>query len=151
MVALALYCGLRHGEILDLRWRDLDFRRRLVVIVGATAKSSQTRVVPMHERVLEALQAWKPRKVDPDSHVFPARGGGRRTTIRSGWRSLCRESGITGLRFHDLRASFATSLVERDINLSVIRDLMGHSSVSITERFYAAVKDAAKRAAVESL
>jgi len=72
------------------------------------------------------------------------------TTVKRAFKSACRRAGISNLRFHDLRHTFATRLVERGVDLITVKELLGHSSVTITERYTHSFGEQ-KRKAVELL
>lgn len=72
------------------------------------------------------------------------------TTIKTAWHSACQQAGITDLRFHDLRHTFGTRASDAGVPLPAIRDVMGHSSTAMTER-YAHATDEGKRRAVEAV
>jgi integrase len=73
LVLLGLNTGLRRGELLQLRWCDLDIARRMLTVRGEGAKTGRTRHVPLNREASRALKAWRPPVVDADSSVF---GGG---------------------------------------------------------------------------
>jgi site-specific recombinase XerD len=70
--------------------------------------------------------------------------------LKKAFKTACEEAGISGLRFHDLRHTFASRLVENGVDLITVKDLLGHSTVKVTER-YTHPNKSLKRKAVESL
>jgi Phage integrase family len=75
---------------------------------------------------------------------------GGRSDVKTGFKAACRRAEIEGLRFHDLRHTFAIRLVEKGVDIETVRDLLGHSSIIVTQR-YTHSNDERKRAAVELL
>jgi integrase len=74
----------------------------------------------------------------------------RYTTVKTAWLTACRGAGITGLRFHDLRHTFGTRAADAGVPLNAIRDVMGHKTTAMTER-YAHATNEGKRKAVEAV
>jgi integrase len=151
LVLLALNTGLRRGELLQLRWRDVDLQRRTLTVRGDGAKTGQTRHVPLNSQAAQVLQAWKPAGLEVDWCVF---GGSKVTTplvaIKKGWAAVLKAAKITGFRFHDLRHTFASNLVMAGVDLNTVRELLGHKSIAMTLR-YAHLAPEHKAAAVETL
>jgi len=68
--------------------------------------------------------------------------------MKTGFKGACRRAGITDLRFHDLRHTFASRLVEKGVDIETLKELLGHHSITITQR-YIHSNDERKRAAVD--
>lgn len=128
-VLLSVNTGLRRGELLALRWTDVNFREKLLTVDGGSAKSGDTRHVPMNSEALEVLEKWKQQAQIGDS-VFPIR-----TSFKTAWRSLLRRASITRFRWHDLRHHFASRLAQAGVPLNTIRELLGHGSLAMTLRY----------------
>lgn len=146
LVLLLLNTGLRFGEAAQLRHGDVNLKDRLMTVAGEGAKSGRTRVIPMNfeaRRILAAL------KGAPDDYVFPGERG-RLTTIKTSWRALLNAAGITGLRLHDLRHTFASRVKRGGADLYTVQRLLGHSSPIMTQR-YAHLQPDDLRDAVEKL
>lgn len=151
LVLLALNAGLRRGELLQLRWRDLDLQRRILTVRGEGAKTGQTRHVPLNSEATSVLKAWRPTVVDSEWCVF---GGSTESTplvaVKKTWRGVLKNAKITQFRFHDLRHTFASKLVMAGVDLNTVRELLGHKSLLMTLR-YAHLAPEHKAAAVEAL
>ncbi len=134
MVLLTMNTGLRRGEVLQLKWLDVDLLQRKVVIRGDNAKSGKTRYVPLNDEALSTLQCWQPN-AEAFSWVFPAHDGGRMMSIKTSWKRVLRNAAITDFRWHDLRHHFASRLVMKGVDLNTVRELLGHSDLAMTLRY----------------
>lgn len=153
LVILAMYTGLRRGELLSLQWCDVRLDGAPEVIVrGRNAKSSQTRAVPLHDEAVSALLAWSRARFGGDSLalVFPGKDGGRLDNFKRSWDGIRRDAKLEGFRFHDLRHHFASELVMNGVDLFKVQRLLGHSSPTMTQR-YAHLDPGNLAAAVSSL
>jgi len=152
-ILLMLHTGLRRGECFALRWEDLDFEHSILTVRASGTKSGTARRVPMNDTVKDALEAWRATNAtaSPPDLVFPSpRGGGQIRDFKKGWASLMREAKIDGFRVHDLRHTFASRLVQRGIPLYTVQRLLGHASITMTQR-YAHLAPENELAAVQTL
>jgi tyrosine recombinase XerC len=144
LLELLYASGLRVGELVSLDWRDLDLAARVLRVVG---KGGKERMVPFGVPAAGALRAWLTAwegvrgEAAAEEEAMPvflnARGG--RLTDRSVRRILDRAVAAaalaTGVHPHTLRHSFATHLLEAGADLRAIQELLGHSSLSTTQRY----------------
>lgn len=141
---IALRTGMRKGEIYALHWNEVDFAgRRITVKYSVTKgrltspKNKRTRVVPMTEDLGAALRDWR-EACTHDELLFPSRYdrlvSGMNAANEALKRALARAE-LRHIRFHDLRHTFASLLVIKGTPLRHIQKLLGHSSISITERY----------------
>lgn len=147
MVLLALNTGVRRGELFDLKWSDVNFATKTITVVGATAKTSETRHIPTNKEALNTLEEWK-KQGDGTGHVFASQAGGRMEDVKSAWMKLLERAKVNGFRWHDMRHDFASRLVMAGVPLNTVRDLLGHSDIKMTLR-YAHLAPGTKAAAVE--
>jgi integrase len=145
LVLLLLNTGLRFGEGVQLKHRDVNLRERLLTVAGEGAKSHRTRVVPLNAEAVEILTTLRG---EPDALVFPGEGGARLGSIKKAWRAVLKSAAIEGFRIHDLRHSFASRVKRGGADLYVVQRLLGHSSPLMTQR-YAHLQPDDLRAAVE--
>lgn len=131
LVLLALTTGARRGELLGLRWGDVDFAHRVIHI--AYSKNGDPKVLPLVPAVADELLRFK---AGADALVFPARlDPTHAMAIEDRWRQALRAAGIRACRFHDLRHSCASMLAANGATLLEIGDLLGHRNVSMTKRY----------------
>ena len=152
MALLSLHCGLRAGEVFSLTWKDVDLDHGLVTLLDT--KSSKTRTVSMTDDVKAFLmkkdQGGKQDLVFPDCKT----GGIRKQISKSFPRAVLetgKNEGIDDRRqrvtFHTLRHTFASWLVMEGISLYDVKELLGHASLTMTERYAHLAPDRNKRAA----
>jgi len=146
IVVIALNTGMRRGEILNLKWQDIDFRRGIIYLLRT--KNNERREVPMNEAVKMAL--IKVRKHPNSAYAFCSRGGKPFYNVRKSFFTALKKSGIINFHFHDLRHTFASHLVMSGVDLNTVRELMGHKSLDMTLR-YAHLSPDHKKRAVDAL
>jgi integrase len=134
IVLLALNTGMRRGEIFNLRWPAVDFEKALLEVEGPGAKSGRTRHIPLNTEAVETLRRWRGQSKSLGL-VFPGPGGSRMTNINTSWASLVTRAKLDDFRFHDCRHHFASRLVMADVPLNTVRELLGHSEISMTLRY----------------
>ena len=151
MVRLTLQTGLRRGEVFQLQWEDVNFQTLLLTVHARNAKSNRDRHIPMNDAVFAVLRDWRMRSGRREGLVFPNPSTGLPLRdIKTAWRTLMKKAEIKDFRFHDIRHDFASRLVLAGTDLYTVKELLGHSSITITER-YAHLSDDTLRQAVENL
>ncbi len=146
LVLVALNTGMRRSELFSLSWADVDFGRRYLRV--ERSKNNRSRKVPMNSAVREELERLKR---NGSEFVFTkARSKEGLRCVRTTFLTACRRAGILNLRFHDLRHTFATNLVMAGTDLVTVKEILGHSDISMTVR-YSHPSDRRKMEAVEGL
>ena len=143
IVICALDTGMRQGEILSLRWHDLDLINGAITVAAFNTKTMRARTLSLTARLsreLEALAAKAPMR--PDDRVF-----GIVDNVKRSFDTVRRAAGMEDLRFHDLRHTAATRLVSAHIPLSEVGRVLGHTQANTTYRYVNANIETAKRAA----
>jgi integrase len=146
LVRVAAFTGLRLGELLALRWRDVDFEQSVLTIsramsagVETTTKSGRFRRVPLPAQASEALQRLLRRGdfTAPNEFVFVDRVGRplNSVTIRKRFKQAQDVIEARPLRFHDLRHTYGSLLAAAGVDLVTIKETMGHSALSTTGRY----------------
>ncbi len=147
ILAVALNTGMRRGEILNLTWNRVDLERRLIRVVKT--KSGKDRSIPVNDDLFKVLCDLKGKR--KSEYLFPNPRTGRPfKAVRKSFANAIQEAEIKGLRFHDLRHTFASRLVGIGVDIVRVKELLGHSSVRITERYTQSSQEE-KRKAVELL
>lgn len=146
IVRVAAYAGLRLGELLALRWRDVNFAGSVLTIARAmsagqecSTKSGRVRLVPMADQAAAALDRTSRRDhfTSPDDLVF-CNVYGRPlddSALRRRYRRAQAAAGVQPLRFHDLRHTFGALLAVGGVDVVTIQKAMGHSALSTTSRY----------------
>ncbi|HEX6176886.1 MAG TPA: tyrosine recombinase XerC [Thermoanaerobaculia bacterium] len=129
--------GLRISELVGIDLDDLELRARLVKVHG---KGSKQRIVPFGSKAEAALRAWlEARKADPDEQAVFVNYRGERITARSVRRLFdryVRQAALrSGISPHTMRHSFATHLLNAGADLRSIQELLGHASLSTTQKY----------------
>jgi integrase len=131
LVLLGLTTGARKGELLGLRWQDVDFAQALLHI--PTTKNGDPKALPLTPAAREELQRLQGA---PTKLVFEStRSPGQPFGFEPEWKELLKACGIRNFRFHDLRHSCASMLAANGATLLEIGDLLGHRQVSMTKRY----------------
>ena len=132
-IQLALNTGCRKTELLTLKWSDVDLDRRFFILRPENTKSGKRRAVPLNANALEAIKAL--REGNDSELLFPARCGARVKSYNWLFRKAVKSAGIEDFKIHDLRHTFASWLVSEGVELVKVRDLLGHTKISMTERY----------------
>lgn len=134
-VRLLLLTGARRSEVLSTTWDQFDFDQGMWTKSSAHTKQKATHTVPLSPPALELLAEMHTARDVNSPYLFPGRGGGHRVDLKKPWPAICKVAGITGLRVHDLRHSYASILVSGGASLPMIGALLGHTQVSTTQRY----------------
>ena len=151
MALLSLHCGLRAGEIFSLKWQDVDLGRGVLSLLDT--KSGKCRAAIMTDAVKDMLAARQAVTI-LSGLVFPSRTGERIVEMSNTFQLVADgmglNNGVTDRRqkvvFHTCRHSFASWLVEQGVDLYTVKELMGHGSLSMTERYSHLSPDKLRRA-----
>lgn len=142
IVIVALHTGMRKGEILNLKWHDVDFKRDIIYLYQT--KNNERREVTMNDIVKAEL--IKVRKHPESPYIFCNKDGKPYGNVRKSFFTALKNSGIVDFRFHDLRHTFASHLVMSGVDLNTVRELLGHKSMQMTLRYAHLSPDHKKRA-----
>ncbi|MFC1688207.1 tyrosine-type recombinase/integrase [Pseudomonadota bacterium] len=135
LVTLVLNTGLRRSEALSLSWEQVNLGTNPhLTVLAAYAKSRKTRHVPLNAAAVKDLKRWGGQG-SKKGFVFPGAGGGKLKSIKTAWGKLMKDAKIEDFRFHDLRHDFASRLVMAGVDLYRVKELLGHSSIEITQRY----------------
>jgi len=148
IVMVALHSGMRKGEILKLKWKDVDLDEGEIKVTES--KSGKARILPVNSTLRGLLLGLKSQNGQSEYVFENPKTGKPFLDLKRSFSGACRKVGIENLRFHDLRHTFASRLVKKGADLMIVKELMGHSSVVTTQRYtHSQAKE--KMAAVETL
>jgi integrase len=175
LYVLALFLGLRRGELLGLRWEDVDLDGGKLEIVQTLQRvagalqlvppktEGSRRTIPLPPACVEALLEHKRRQFrersdawpDWEDHglVFPCRRGTpmEPDNLRRSWSVIRTAADLPGVRFHDLRHTCVTLLLDLGVPPHVVREIVGHSAIEVTMTIYAHASLDEKRKALGKL
>ena len=134
-IRFALLTGLRLNNIMNLDWRQIDMEAGVMYLVAKGGRSQALPVTPAIRMLLEDLA---PKRRGP---VFTYTPRGENSlpravkTWKTAWQGALKRAGIEDFRFHDLRHTVGTRLVQRGVDISIVRDVMGHADIETTRRY----------------
>jgi len=140
-VLISLSTGFRRGELFALEWKDIDFKHSRIFLRASTTKNKKSRIVAVPDFLIDHLIERREKSLNKQGRVFQEwasvewyRNAFERVRRKLSFNPL---PNGTNLHIHDLRHIYAQSLRDMGISLQDISALCGHSSVSVTEKFYA--------------
>ena len=146
MIFIALDTGMRRGEVTSQRWEDVDFSQKILSVTHSKTPEGEAREIPLTERLYQFLNEH--RKSDGlviEFHGQPVR------IVKRTWKTALKNAGIRPVRFHDLRHTFNTRLMEAGVLQEVRMALMGHSTGSKIHSIYTHIELPTKREAIRKL
>ena len=163
MYYIELATGLRRGELLGLKWQDIDWKngiikvRRQVARVDGQIKEAPLktknsyRTVTISQQAIEVLKAQK--KKTNDAYVFPSPNGGPISpdSVNNMLKRVLERAGIPKVRFHDLRHTFATIALQNGVDIKTVSGMLGHFSAGFTLDTYAHVTTSAQKEAAQTM
>jgi integrase len=136
-VTVALHTGMRKGEILGLRWEQVGWEKRSILLTNT--KNDRSRRVPIDTILLSELAEHRRRVGEDAKLVFPSydREGNvvPLNDVKVGFGIALTDAGISNFRFHDLRHTFASHYVMSGGNLYTLSKILGHSDLKMTQRY----------------
>lgn len=132
IVVTALNTGMRKGEILSLEWeKNVDLKHGFILL--DVTKNGERKEVPINQTLRDTLKKLRRRLDSP--YVFTDNKGKRFQEVKRSFKSALRKAGIKDFRFHDLRHTFASHLVMGGVDITTIKELLGHKSITMTLRY----------------
>ncbi|MCA1027669.1 site-specific integrase [Cytobacillus kochii] len=153
---IAFYTGMRVGEILGLHWDDIDYEAKMIhvqhtltlqegtYVIGPVKTESSDRWIPIGDFLIKMLKDHKENSpYTNETFVFCTRNNTLvgPYTLRRNIKTVSRELGIPEIRFHDIRRTHTTILIDEGVSPKVVSQRLGHSDVSITLNVYTDVFD----------
>lgn len=146
IVTVALYTGMRRGEIFGLKWQNIDFKNDVIYLLDT--KNGERREVLFSETVKKALIAVPKHPESP--YVFCYKNGKPYTSVKKSFHTALKKCGIISFRFHDLRHTYCSQLAMNGVDLKTIQELIGHKTIEMTMR-YSHLSPSHKRRAINLL
>lgn len=134
IIIFAINTGMRQDEILSLQWSQVDLSRLTVTLL--ITKNKEKRTIPLNQTVYELLKS-KSKVRYISGFIFVSQTGTKinaRNLLRAFFKAR-KEAKLEDVRFHDLRHTFATRLVQSRIDLYVVKELLGHKTITMTMRY----------------
>jgi integrase len=131
LIVLGFHTGLRVGNLLDLKWRDIDLEAKTATV--AVTKNGRPHIAPLTDRCLEEL--LRLRKGQPDERVFKSYLNDKPFNYRTLWGKVCKEAGYEGRTFHWLRHGCGSALASAGIAQAQIMQVMGHRTLIASARY----------------
>ena len=131
IVILALNTGMRKGEILSLKWSDVDMKNRNITV--RRTKNNEVRTIPMTDTLYNMLKTMGQQI--GEQYVFSNEEGKPYGDIKTGFKAALRRAEIKNFRFHDLRHTFASKLMMNGADIGSVQKLLGHKDITMTMRY----------------
>lgn len=148
VVQLAISTGMRQGEIMNLRWEQVDLDKRRIILYET--KNDEIRNIPLTGPALKVIEQLKIERPFELGLLFPGVNPINPVDLRYPWEQAIKKSGITDFRFHDLRHCTASYLLMNGASLPVIAEILGHKTLQMVKR-YAHLSEDHKRNVVEEM
>ncbi len=132
IVRLILLTGSRKGEVLSARWQDFDFENGVWIKPVELTKQKKSSHIPLNQEALSILKSMKRKN---DFLFFNEKSRDHLHDIKKFWKRICEEAQIKNATIHDLRHTFASTLVSDGVSLEIIGKLIGHSNIRTTQRY----------------
>ena len=164
MYYVELATGLRRGELLGLKWEDIDLERGSLRVKRQIARSNGEvveaplktknayRTLPLAEDTIQVLKQQK-KKAGSSPWVFPSPTGGPISpdSVLHMRHRVLKRAGLPRVRFHDLRHTFATLALQNGVDIKTVSGMLGHFSAGFTLDTYAHVTTAAQKEAAKAM
>jgi integrase len=124
--------GLRRGNITGLTWAQVDMDERFAFVPGSQAKGKTGIAVPLNDEAMSVLRRWKGKHA---THVFVFRKKPVYQVTTRTWREAAKAAGLEGLRFHDLRHTWASWQAQAGTPIYVIRQMGGWATDAMVKRY----------------
>lgn len=131
IIIIALHTGMRKGEILRLKWKDINTEHRIISLYET--KNGEGRKIVMNQTIYNTIMNFP--KHPKSEYVFCDKFGKPYGDIKKSFLSAINKAGIINFHFHDLRHTFASRLVMAGVDLNTVRELLGHKSLEMTLRY----------------
>jgi len=146
-IRLLLLTGARRSEVFGMKWEEVDLARGVWTKPAHTTKQKRTEHIPLSDQAVHLLKRIMAHSDGLSDFVFPSRNGDQPIgDLKKSWAAIQKDAGLSGVRLHDLRHTYAAHLVSSGMSLPIVGRLLGHTQPQTTQR-YAHLADAALRQA----
>lgn len=137
VIITAINTGMRKSEILHLRWKNVSISNKIITLESTNTKNKKIRKVPLNSRMINLLNKQYKYTGDYEFVFLNSRGLPFKNfnSIKTVFWNSCKRASIKGLRFHDLRHTSATRMIENGASIMAVSQILGHSSLAITMRY----------------
>jgi len=151
IIITALYTGMRKGEVISLKWENVDLDNGIITIDQTNAKSKKARRIPINSVVRRLLLEQRLKSAGNDYVFLSSKGSPylRQDSLNRAFTLALQKADIKGLRFHDLRHTAATRMIESGFSIVAVKEILGHASLDMTMRY--AHPNESLRSALEGL
>lgn len=132
VVIVALNTGMRKGEILGLRWNQVDLQNGFILL--EISKNGDRREIPINDTLRATFKSIIPR-IDVPYVFFDPRTGKALLDVKRSFTTALRKAKIHDFHFHDLRHTFASHLVMAGVDITTVKELLGHKTLTMTLRY----------------
>lgn len=136
LIKLIIFTGSRSGEVKSICWSEVDLEKGVWMRHASKVKGKKTVSVPFNQMALAVLKEMQDSRQEGVDYIFI--NPKTRKPFESNktfWKTLCKKLNLKNVRIHDLRHTFASLLINNNINLEIVSKLLGHSDVKITQRY----------------
>lgn len=134
IVITALNIGMRKSEILNFRWDDVDLRHGFISLNQSKTKNAKLREITINKTLRVVLQGLT-RRLDIPYVLYNNATGRSFGEVRNSFQAACRRAGIRDFVFHDLRHTFVSNLVMVGVDITAVKELIGHKALTMTLRY----------------
>lgn len=131
-IKLILFTGSRKSEVLTARWRDFDLQNAMWIKPASLTKQNKSSHIPLNGAALQIIQSMKKKH---DFLFYNEKTGTHTKDLKKFWAKICKKAEIEDCTIHDLRHTFASTLVNSGVALEIISKLVGHSNIRTTQRY----------------
>jgi integrase len=132
IVITAINTGMRRGEILNLTWEQVDMKHGFILL--DITKNGERREIPINSTLRSTLQGIT-RRLDVPFVFFDTKTGKAYQEVKKSFKTALRRAKIQDFKFHDLRHTFASHLVMAGVDITTVKELLGHKDIKMTLRY----------------
>lgn len=142
LLIAALDTACRRGELIQMKWSDVDFENRMIQVRAMTTKTARSRSVPISSRLFAELELLRKKAASDEDLIF-----GVTDNVKKSFVSACRAARIEDFRFHDCRHTAITRMIQKGLPPSLVMKISGHTQMATFARYVNVDDDAIRRAA----